>query len=70
LSPSCRQDIYLPKSLAGTLVVWDVDPLAETVTCYRSESPTAAGIFRRGDVADGEPALPGGLRALDDNFPR
>src|SRR5438045_2509901 len=24
---------------AGTLVVWDVDPVAETVTCYRHTAP-------------------------------
>lgn len=44
---------------AGTLVVWDVDPLAETITCYRAATPTQPVIFRRGDSADAEPAVPG-----------
>jgi Uma2 family endonuclease len=43
---------------AGTLVVWDVDPLAETITCYRVGEP-APVVFRQGDVADAEPAVPG-----------
>ena len=43
---------------AGTLVVWDVDPRAETITCYRAGEP-APVVFRRGDMADAEPAVPG-----------
>lgn len=52
---------------AGTLVVWDVDPVAETVTCYRS-SGVSPVVFRRGDVADAEPAVPGWRMAVDDVF--
>jgi Uma2 family endonuclease len=44
---------------AGTLVVWDVDPVADTIACYRAANPTQATAFRRGDVADAEPAVPG-----------
>jgi Uma2 family endonuclease len=44
---------------AGTLVVWDVDPLAETITCYRAATPAAPVIFRQGDTADAEQAVPG-----------
>lgn len=44
---------------AGTLVVWDVDPVADTVVCYRAATPTQPTVFRRGDVADAEPAVPG-----------
>jgi Uma2 family endonuclease len=44
---------------AGTLVVWDVDPIAETIACYRPADPTQAITFRLGDVADAEPAVPG-----------
>ena len=36
---------------AGTLVVWDVDPLAETVTAYRADTPDKAMIYRQGDLA-------------------
>ena len=53
---------------AGTLVVWDVDPLAETVTCFRAADPTNAGIWRRGDVADAEPAVPGWRMPVDEMF--
>ncbi len=39
---------------AGTLVVWDVDPIAETITCYRHTAPTQPVVWRRGDTADAE----------------
>lgn len=44
---------------AGTGVVWDVDPQAETVTVYRSSDPAQPIVYRRGDTADAEPAVPG-----------
>jgi len=45
---------------AGTLVVWDVDLDSEEVVCsYTAQSPTTPRIFRRGEVADAEPALLG-----------
>lgn len=44
---------------AGTLVVWDVDPLSETVTRYRKSSPDLPTVFRVGDQAEAEPAMPG-----------
>jgi Uma2 family endonuclease len=44
---------------AGTRVVWDVDPLARTVICYRAADPMAPLFFHVGDVADAEPAVPG-----------
>jgi Uma2 family endonuclease len=43
--------------IAGTQVVWDVDPVAETITCYRAASPAQSVIFRQGDTADAEPAV-------------
>lgn len=54
--------------LAGTLVVWDVDPIAETVLCYRASAPTTGILFGRGEVADAEPAVPGWRLAIDDLF--
>ena len=54
--------------LAGTLAVWDVDPIAETVTCYRAADPLTPGVFRRGEVADAEPAVPGWRVAVDTVF--
>jgi Uma2 family endonuclease len=53
---------------AGTQVVWDVDPIAETVTCYRLANPTLGVIWRRGDTADAEPAVPGWRMSLDEVF--
>lgn len=53
---------------AGTLVVWDVDPIAETIRSYRAESPEDPEVFRRGQRADAGPALPGWSIALDDIF--
>jgi Uma2 family endonuclease len=44
---------------AGTGVVWDVDPIAETIACYRATTPTQQTIYHRGDTANAEPAVPG-----------
>jgi len=44
---------------AGTLVVWDVDPIADTVSLYRPDCPTQPVIYRQGDTAEAEPAVPG-----------
>jgi Uma2 family endonuclease len=55
---------------AGTLIVWDVDPEAETVTSYHTTTPTQPTIFRRGDVADAESAIPGWRVKVDDLFTR
>ncbi len=53
---------------AGTLVIWDVDPQAETVTVYRATAPMQPDIYRRGDIAEAEPAVPGWRMAVDDMF--
>jgi Uma2 family endonuclease len=45
---------------AGTKVVWDVDLLAdEVVRVYRAESPEQPTVYRRGETAEAEPAVPG-----------
>jgi Uma2 family endonuclease len=44
---------------AGTLVVWDVDPVNDVITCFRSNDPGNPVVFRRGETADAEPAVPG-----------
>lgn len=55
---------------AGTLVIWDVDILSdEIVRVYRADSPTAPTVYRRGDRAEAEPAVPGWSIAVDDLFP-
>ncbi len=53
---------------AGTQVVWDVDPEAKTVTRYGASAPTQPTIFRSGQIADAEPAVPGWRLAVDDIF--
>ena len=53
---------------AGTLVVWDVDPVARTVTAYRAANPAKSEIHRPGDVADAEPAVPGWRISVADIF--
>jgi Uma2 family endonuclease len=44
---------------AGTHVVWDVNPRDRTITSYCADTPNEPRIFRAGDTADAEPALPG-----------
>jgi Uma2 family endonuclease len=54
---------------AGTLVVWDIDMLGEDVVrVYRSDDPTTPAIYRRGDTAEAEPAVPGWTMPVDDLF--
>jgi Uma2 family endonuclease len=55
---------------AGTLVVWDVDVLSDDVVrVYRADNPNEPTIYRRGDSAEAEPAVPGWSIAVDDLFP-
>jgi len=55
---------------AGTLVVWDVDLLSDDVVrVYRSSDPERATIYRRGEIAEAEPAVPGWTIPVDDVFP-
>jgi Uma2 family endonuclease len=45
---------------AGTLVVWDVDLIGEdTIKVYRSTDPSSPTIYKRGEIAEADPALPG-----------
>ncbi len=54
---------------AGTLVVWDVDLLSdEVVKSYSAADPDHPSIFRRGEIADAEPALPRWRMPVDDLF--
>jgi Uma2 family endonuclease len=54
---------------AGTLVVWDVDLLsADVVKAYKASAPDQPVIFRRGDIADAEPAVPGWRMAVNELF--
>ena len=53
---------------AGTLFVWDVDALNETVQTYRPGPCARPLTFRRGEVANAEPAVPGWRMAVDEIF--
>jgi len=56
---------------AGTLVVWDVDLLSDDVVrVYRANDPERATIFRKGQLAEAEPAVPGWAMAVSDLFPK
>ena len=56
---------------AGTQVVWDVDLLSDDVVrVYRATDPQNATIYRRGETAEAEPAVPGWTMAVNDLFPQ
>ena len=53
----------------GTLVVWDVDLLSpDLIKVYRASDPENPTLYRRGDIAEAEPAVPGWRMAVDDLF--
>src|SRR6266496_6847047 len=54
---------------AGTLLVWDVDLLsADVVRVYRANTTDTPTIYRRGDMAEAEPAVAGWKMPVDDLF--
>ena len=64
---SKRRDYFT----AGTLVVWDVDLLGDTeiVRVFRDgRADIPAVVYKRGDLAEAEPAVPGWAIAVDDLF--
>jgi Uma2 family endonuclease len=65
VAPSKRADYFI----AGTRTVWDVDPLAKTISVYRHDAPTQPERFTRGQVAHAEPAVPGWRVPVDEIFP-
>jgi Uma2 family endonuclease len=70
-SPSAEKQMAAKRAdyfAAGTLVVWDVDPLAGTVQVYRATDPEKPVTYRRGEIAEAEPAVPGWQVAVDDLF--
>ena len=53
----------------GTLVVWDVDVIrAGLIRVYRGENPEHATVYRQGEVAEAEPAVPGWRFPVDELF--
>jgi Uma2 family endonuclease len=55
---------------AGTQVVWDVDASSDqSVRVYRATESATPTVYRRGEIAEAEPALPGWSMLVDDLFP-
>jgi len=52
---------------AGTKVVWDVDMIRDKVIrVYRVSAPREPTIYRVGDIAEAEPAVPGWTMPVED----
>ncbi len=54
--------------LAGTTVVWDVDPLAKTIAVYQADEPDRPIVYSSGQMANAEPAMIGWSVAVDEIF--
>ncbi len=70
--PAVERDMAAKRAdyfAAGTLVVWDVDVLREQVVrVYRADHPDQPTVYRRGEIAEAAPALPGWSMPVDDLF--
>jgi Uma2 family endonuclease len=54
---------------AGTQVVWDVDLLSDNVLCkYSAEASDSPVVYKRGEMANAEPAVPSWTFAVDELF--
>ena len=53
---------------ARTQIVWDVDPRSQEIRSYSAATPQQPRIFKAGDIADAEPALPGWRMAVTEVF--
>jgi Uma2 family endonuclease len=51
--------------LAGTQVVWDVDPVQEIIHVYHAAQPLQSTDYGRGQIAEAEPAVPGWCVPVD-----
>jgi hypothetical protein len=50
--------------------MWDVDPLGDNaVRFYRAADPDRPTVYRRGQIAEAEPAVPGQMKPVDNLFP-
>ena len=70
--PAAEAEIAVKRAdyfAAGTQIVWDVDLLGDyVVKVYRAADPENPKIYRRGQMAEAEPALPGWQMPVDDLF--
>ncbi len=64
---AAKRDDYFA---TGGLVVWDVDLLSDdaVIRSYSADDPDNPRLFRRGEIADAEPAVPGWRMPVDDLF--
>lgn len=53
---------------AGTLIVWDLDPVSRIIRSYHRDNPQSPIEYRSGDVASAGEAVPGWQMAVDDMF--
>lgn len=70
--PAAERDMAAKRTdyfAAGTKVVWDVDLLSDNVVRkYGADSPNSPTVFRRGELANAEPAVPGWRMPVDELF--
>jgi Uma2 family endonuclease len=71
--PKAEKDLVRKRAdyfACGTQVVWDVDMLSDAVVrVYRADDPGNPTVYRRGDEAEAEPAMPGWKLKVDSLFP-
>jgi Uma2 family endonuclease len=70
--PKAEQDMADKRAdyfAAGCKVVWDVDLLsADVVRVYRADAPDSPTLYKRGETAEAEPAVPGWKMFVNDLF--
>lgn len=70
--PAAEREITQKRAdyfMCGTLVVWDVDLLGDDVVkVYRADAPHSPTVYRRGETAEAEPAVPGWSMPVDELF--
>jgi Uma2 family endonuclease len=70
--PAAERDMQAKRAdyfACGTLVVWDVDLLSpDVIRVYRASDPDNPTLYRRGEIAEAEPAVPGWRMPVDDLF--
>lgn len=65
LEMASKRDDYFE---AGTLAVWDVDPVSEQIGLYTADKPERPVVFRRGQIANAASAVPGWTVPVDEVF--
>ncbi len=71
--PAAEQEMAAKRAdyfAAGALVVWDADVLRDLVVrVYRASDPENPTVYRSGEMAEAEPAVPGWRMPVDDLLP-